>query len=131
MRVKAKPRQCPTMAPTRYFLFSRVNPRKKDYGLMITACKKIDAYFGYRTVSDGVKVLLKGFIVLRGRKTNVGRIVCYFPNFILKEVPRHFDFDLDDLPDDVVVGGHHPFGFLRRDLFKEKSLKKFFGNGDR
>jgi len=99
---------------TRYFIFSRVNPSERDYRHLCTECKRINAYFGYRTMRDGDRIRLIGFIVLRGHRTVASDLVRGFPNFSL--TGSHYDENFNKDVYDVVVG-EHPFGALKVDLF--------------
>ena len=115
---------------TRYFLFTRTNPRVSDYELVVRVANKIDAHLGYATVYNGGTRVLKGFIVLRGPRTFVGTLCKHFPNFLLFAVDAmetYFDFNLDSVPDGVTMVNEHPFQEVRKTLFKDKnSLAEFF-----
>lgn len=118
---------------TRYFLFSKINPKDDDYRLIIDVCKRINACLGFRTTTCDGKTRLKGFIVLRGSRTSAGSLRHLFPNFLLTAVPSEFDFNMNEIQADVQVRGTHPFETLRRDLFKElprDTLAGYFMNGD-
>lgn len=118
---------------TRYFVFSRVNPRYDDYELLVETCDRIDACLGYKTVRDGWKVRLIGFLILRGPSTiedDLGRL---FPNFLLTPLGHEFHGACDWLASQRMDDGHwfidaepqfnnkeHPFEMLRVRLFNDK-----------
>ena len=117
---------------SRYFLFTRVNPGIEDYNSLFKACNDIDAYFGYKSDRRGDKTILKGFFILRGVKTVACKLIKHFPNFLLFPVNRGYDFNLDNIGDQVVTVGEHPFVHIRKDLFKDQKqtlnwfLKEWF-----
>jgi len=80
---------------TRYFVFTRVNPSSSDYDRLLGECQRIDASLGYKTIRDGWKVRLVGFIVLCGRTTipdDIGRL---FPNFNVTSLGPGFQDGFD------------------------------------
>lgn len=106
---------------TRYFTFTRVNPKVGDYERLVRTCKEIDAFLSYKTVRDGKVVRLFGIIVLRGPSTisdDIGRL---FPNFNLTSMGGEFDSNfgrfMESAGGDVVQHNEHPFFALRRALF--------------
>jgi hypothetical protein len=107
--------------PTRYFAFTRINPEPGDYLNLHKAVDIIDAFLCYRTGTHNGRKILKGVLVLRGKRTCPSgcTLESLFPNFLLRHLPdNRLDFDFHALPRDVVVKGVHPFDDLRRDLFK-------------
>ena len=121
---------------TRYFTFSRVNPRLQDYHWLIETCLNIDAFLVYKTYRDinrfaQVRTRLVGFMVLRGRKTVVSDLGRLFPNFFLtgfhKDTEDIFDVIrswhdnealwISDADDTTFFVNEHPFEGVRRKLF--------------
>ena len=124
---------------TRYFVFTRINPSIAEYSHLVKVCEDINASLGYKTVQDGEKLRLVGFLVLRGPSTVSGAIGRLLPNFIVS--PLHFLFNdgfhwLHTIPVGVIVtkkrrypdgpmtlgtvffnGKAHPFDDLKRSLF--------------
>lgn len=109
---------------TRYFTFTRVNPKASDYDLLVGTCSKVDAYLSYKTVRDGGKVRLFGIIVLRGPSTIADDIGQLFPNFNLTPMVGEFDDNFERLMSsgggEVIHHNEHPFFGLRRALFCNK-----------
>jgi hypothetical protein len=66
---------------TRSFGFTRVNPSTAEYLHLIDTCESIDACLGYKTVRDGWKIRLVGFILLRGNRAMPNAIARLLPNF--------------------------------------------------
>lgn len=106
---------------TRYYTFTRVNPKSSDYDLLVRTCHRINAYLGYRTLRDADKVRLIGFIVLRGPKTIVDDIEQLFPNFHLMSMVGCFGDNYSDLGDDdtIITANEHPFVSVRKSLFRD------------
>lgn len=65
---------------TRYYEFTRINPKAFDYMLLINRCKEINAYLGYFVEYHGGKVYMKGFVVPPHRSV-ISDIQRMFPNF--------------------------------------------------
>lgn len=112
----------------RYFIFTRVNPKEIDYDRLDLVAGRINAFIGYRTLtatgSDSRK-MMKGFVVLKGERTTVKKIIRFFPNFLLTAIPSTFEMDFSDLPGDTVFLGHHPLDCIRRRLFPDETLSDF------
>ena len=109
---------------TRYFLFTRVDPKEEDYTLLLEVCKRIDAHLGYRTILGTSVDRLVGFIVLRGPRTFVADLCRLFPNFNLtpmSDIVELGSFDFDNLPKGTVLVGDHPFKSIRSVLFPDGS----------
>ena len=115
---------------TRYFVFSRVNPVSQDYELLRGVCERINASLGYKTVRDGVRIRLVGFISLRGPPTIADDIGRLLPNFLVTKLGcKHVDgfhwmaevaSDDGSLLVDGVVTHHykeHPFKTVKTRLF--------------
>lgn len=103
---------------TRYFLFSRVNPRATEIDMLLRQCDKHDVFLGYRfddTVKN--KVVMKGFMIMQERGDEEG-VHTLFPNFLIKEMPKSFQFDYHAVTDDFVVEGCHPYTEVTKDLFR-------------
>lgn len=118
---------------SRYFLFTRVNPRLSDYECLINGCKSIHAFYGWKETStyndDGsvASSLLRGFLILENDPATCFSLSHTFPNFLIVTAPKYMDFDLASLPTDVNVGpGSHPFASLKRRLFDVESINDFF-----
>ena len=117
------------MAKTRYLVFTRVNPTSGDYVKLLDVADKIDACLKYKTVMDGAKYRLVGFLVLRGRPTYAADIGRLLPNFNVTFLSCRFDDGYDwigqvRLDGGVFVDGpvfqnykDHPFVGLKRALF--------------
>lgn len=97
---------------TRYFVFTRIRPTRKDYNLLRKLSTVIDAFIGYSTEFGRVPRLV-GFFILRGPKTRVSIIHRFFPNFLVSQAPDEFDFDLVC---DILLN-EHPYIELKRNLF--------------
>lgn len=71
---------------TRYYLFSRVNPKPRDFQDLIDKCNEIDADLGYKTVKIGDRFRLEGFMVLRGarRVNDIDSLMRMFPNYMIE-----------------------------------------------
>lgn len=120
----------PLSRSTRYFVFSCVNPLSQQYDHLIDTCNRINASLGYKTVREGWKVRLIGFIILRGCRTNARDLRRLFPNILLTQMDRD-SFDGYDWMDrfnhgrrpffmdgEVFTNGRaHPLSELRRTLF--------------
>jgi hypothetical protein len=109
---------------TRYFSFTRVNPKISDYDALVKTCNRVDAYLSYTTVRCGEKTRLFGIIVLRGPPTIADDIGRLFPNFNLTPMTGEFDANFERLMgvtsgDDVIQHNEHPFFSLRRALFRD------------
>ena len=109
---------------TRYFVFTRVNPRTSDYDHLLETCSRIDAWVVYKTVYDGFKIRMLGFLVLRGPRTVSNDIALLLPNFLVNEMPGHFNDGWDWLDavsskgDEVFFNGKtHPFTDIKKKLF--------------
>ncbi len=114
---------------TRYFTFTRVNPRSQDYAILLDTCERIDASLGYKTVRDGQKIRLLGFITLRGPATIADDILRLLPNFNVTSLNRRFGSGFDWLAEArsgsrFFVDGPmfhnykgHPFQQLKTQLF--------------
>jgi hypothetical protein len=106
---------------TRYFLFTRVNPKESDYALLVATCERIDAFLGYQVLHDSEGVVrLSGFVVLRGPRTFVGDLCLLFPNFNFTPMSDVYELggvNFDSFPDGTFLLGEHPFVKLRRSLF--------------
>lgn len=95
---------------TRYFEFSRVNPKEVDYALLHYVCRKIDAYYGIKLEKKGKRVHLHGFIMLRGRPTFQGDLCQLFPNF-------HLTYMKGEIGKGFETFGKHPYDDIKRVLF--------------
>lgn len=105
---------------TRYYSFTRINPTPKDYILLATVCRNIDAYWGYRVFRDGLRVRLSGFLVLRGPRTFVDDIERLFPNFLFINMIGSFEYNFDcvNQHNNKIIGpGDHPFDGIKVNLF--------------
>ena len=118
---------------TRYFIFSRVNPRHDDYEHLVDTCEKIEACLAYKTVRDGWRVVLTGFFILRGPSTIQDDIRRLFPNFLLTNLSLQYQESLEwlvgakleGLPffqDGEIFsnGKEHPFQSVKKNLFFKK-----------
>lgn len=118
---------------TRYFVFTRVNPRESDYDLLRGTCERIDATLAYKTVRDASKVRLMGFLILRGPRTfsdDIGRLL---PNFLVTALTSDIDDvwhwlevspkscgDVFFIDGEVFFNGcSHPFYDIKRMLFSD------------
>lgn len=111
---------------TRYFLFTKLKPKVKDYILLKEECERIDANVIFKTdTSDGDCKVLKGLIILCGNPTYGGLLCNNFPNFLLWTLPVDFELDFWNLPPDVIKIGRHPFESIKRRLFELVSLSEF------
>jgi hypothetical protein len=113
---------------TRYYTFTRVNPKCSDFELLVSTCERIDAHLGYLTIPDDGKIRLVGFIVLRGPETVIGDIEQLFPNFNLTPMEgTSFDGVVSDAQKKaeligavLVTHNCHPFEGIKRALFHEE-----------
>lgn len=122
-----------TMNLTRYFLFTKLRPKKEDYFKLVDESKKINAHVIYKTdTSDPDCKVLKGLIVLCGPVTHCNVLCNNFPNFILTTLPTNFELDFWKLPSDVFKIGQHPYEDIKKNLFRslfsETSLSNFMSN---
>jgi len=117
---------------TRYFTFTRVNPYSCDYSHLLDVCERIDGSLCYKTIRDGWKIRLMGFIVLRGPTTIVDDIRRLLPNFNVTlldmEFESGYDWIVNTKPngEEFFVDGAvfqnakvHPFHGLKACLFPE------------
>jgi hypothetical protein len=98
---------------TRYFSFTRVNPKAGDYDALVKTCNRVDAYLSYKTVRCGERTRLFGIIVLRGPPTIADDIGRLFPNFNLTPMTGEFDANFERLMGntsggDVIQHSEHP-----------------------
>ena len=112
---------------TRYFVFFRINPKQKDYGTIKDAAEKIDAQIIHRTVSCGKRIVLKGLLILRGKTTceTACALHVHFPNFLVVKAPKSLQLNFEGLHEDTEFEGEHPFQHIRKNLFKEPTLRDF------
>jgi hypothetical protein len=106
--------------PTRYFVFTRVNPTDNDVEVLSKGCASVKAdFYGYtiRNVNAGTKTIMKGFLVLSRDSTFENRLAPWFPNFLLTAMPASMDANFDDLPPEIIVHGKHPYHECKRNLF--------------
>ena len=89
MRIVLRPKR------TRYFTFTRTDPGSRDYDLLIEMCGRHDFMCGYKTVRDGWKTRLYGFLVLRGPSTVVDDIANLLPNFLVTPLDHEFSNGFD------------------------------------
>ena len=110
---------------TRYFVFTRVDPRTSDYDYLLETCSRIDAWVVYKTMRTGFRTRMLGFLILRGPRTVSDDIALLLPNFLVNELPVHFH-DGWDWIDSVSGGGGeeiffngkaHPFIDIKKQLF--------------
>jgi len=102
---------------TRYFLFTRVNPKPGDFETLFETCKRIDAYMGCKRFNVDGRERLVGFIVLRGNRAFLRSICREFPNFNITEMPGHgWEGVFNEDSYDIIVN-KHPFIELKRKLF--------------
>lgn len=92
---------------TRYYEFTRVNPKAFDYLLLINRCKQIKAYLGYVVSRDNGKTRMRGFVVTYHR-TNIKNMHIMFPNFNFTYVENFLvsEKDLIDACGSVVINNH-------------------------
>jgi len=115
---------------SRYFVFTRVNPRPKEYASLLETCQKFDICLSYRTKRDVKRgrSVLTGFLVLRGPRTYADVLGRLFPNFLVAPLSgRHengFDwmraYGGDHLIDDEPVFfdcKEHPYASVKKRLF--------------
>lgn len=116
---------------TRYFVFWRTDPKPSDYELLRKKCEEINAFFGYTTLNNGDKKILKGFIILRGVKTisDGSSLHAHFPNFMIRGVGTKCDMNLEALRN-LTLNGVHPYEGVRRRLFDDDELIDFFSKFD-
>lgn len=99
---------------SRFFSFTRVNPKGKEYPMLVRTCERIDACVAYVTIKDGGDRRLTGFLVLRGPRTYADKLMPLFPNFLIKAVKSANYFDV---PAGYVWRGDLPFQDIKRRLF--------------
>lgn len=116
---------------TRYFVFTRVDPRDLDYERLRGVCEMIDAHLAYKTVRDASRIRLIGCLVLRGPRTVADDIGCLLPNFLVTAMTSDVDdiwhwFEVSSSKTDgsffidgeIFFNNHsHPFDDLKRVLF--------------
>jgi hypothetical protein len=104
------------MAPTRYFMFSRVNPRDDDYDLLLAECGRLNVYVGFRTVISFGVTRLVGFLMFTEGRVSHDVLARALPNFLV--VPMvSTDPPIDESKGFTYFGGH-PFHDIKRLLFK-------------
>jgi hypothetical protein len=107
---------------TRYFTFSRCNPRDKDYDVLIGSCDVINAFLGFKDEldEDGFVVKLKGMFILHGPKAYADQLITFFPNFLLvaMEPDMHDSFNSHN---DFTFIGEHPYARIRKRLFSDEA----------
>lgn len=101
---------------TRYFIFTRKNPRPIDFERLVDNAEKLDIYMGYHVTRERNEVLLTGFLVMRGRKSKVSILSRSFPNFLIRPIPGRFDINFHNT--DGVYMNKHPFDGLQKRLFE-------------
>lgn len=110
---------------SRYFVFTRVNPRASDYDLLVMTSEAINASLVYKTFRTLTTVRLVGFLILRGPTTvsqDIGRLL---PNFLVTWLGEQFDDGYHWLnAHHPTIDGEihfnqrgHPFGDLKKKLF--------------
>ena len=117
---------------TRYFVFTRVNPRDHDYDLLIDMCQKHDFMLAYKTVRDGWKIRLHGMLVMRGPPTVADDIMNLLPNFMVTPLSEEFTDGIDwvcsiqsgeghfFIDGEILFNGkEHPFVDVKRSLFSD------------
>lgn len=112
--------------PSRYYTFTRINPSGRDIKLLVKNCKAIKAdFYGYvvhRVIdsSNKRKTILEGFFVLSKSPTFSCFLEAWFPNFLIRQMPKDMSIELDELPSTLTIVGHHPYLSCRSDLFDSK-----------
>lgn len=95
---------------TRYFNFTRTNPKPHDYELLKGVCKNINAACFMDTIVDsGGVTRLQGYMVLWGPRTHKEDLARIFPNFLITPMEQG---EFVRLPP-----GHHPFDCIKKKLF--------------
>lgn len=119
---------------SRYYVFTRINPTKKDYDRLINVCRKHDIHLVYQTnkINDK-KYALIGFLILRLGQSTALRMHPLLPNFFLGVLPAHFDTGYDWINEfpGIPSGPYfhdqkgHPFHVLKKNLdaFKYDPVK--------
>lgn len=100
--------------PTRYFLFSRVNPKDDDYDLLIERCIRLGIYAGFRTISPQGVERLVGFLIFKDGRVLPSALVREFPNFLVIPMGSH---GWPDESKGFTYFGGHPFDDLKHLLF--------------
>lgn len=107
-----------TSSITRYFLFTRLKPKKEDYIHLVEESKRIDAHILYKTdTSDPQCKVLKGLIILCGPPTFPDVLHNNFPNFTITTIPSKFELDFWNIQG-VFKVGEHPYEEVKKTLFK-------------
>lgn len=104
---------------TRYYRFTRVNPKSVDYTLLISRCRSINAYLSYVVTYDGNRVQVNGFIIPPHR-TVIGNIQRMFPNFLFSHID---DFSILEREMEGVGAtfiNEHRFKSIKRVLFSDE-----------
>lgn len=108
---------------SRYFVFSRINPRPSDIILLSRAFQRISVdHYGYqfdRSDRGPIKkrrIILKGFFVLSKQVTLARNIEGIFPNFLIVPMPSSIDLDFDRPMQSMTIVGKHPYSALKKIL---------------
>ena len=104
---------------TRYYKFSRVNPKASDYTLLISRCRAINAYLSYVVVCDGNRVQVDGFVIPPHR-TVIGNIERMFPNFLVSHIEDFSILEKAMESAGAVVINEHRFKSVKRILFSDE-----------
>ena len=117
------------MRLTRYFTFTRTNPTTNDYDMMLETSDRINASIGFKTIRDGWKVRLVGYIILRGPLAYEEDIARCFPNFLVTKMGPGVEMARDwlksvDTGDPFFVDGFelfnargNPYQSIKKTLF--------------